>query len=57
MCFMADEDVAAEAKETGQLQELVASMDKAARLFGGGDETLYLCDWKCADGAWCAFMS
>ena len=36
LCFMADEDVAAEAKEKGSTRA-VASMDKAAKLFGGGE--------------------
>ena len=36
LCFMADEDVAAEAKEKGSTRA-VASMDKAVKLFGGGE--------------------
>lgn len=35
LCFMADEDVAAEAKKNGSTRA-VASMDKAANLFGDG---------------------
>ncbi len=46
-CFMADEDVAARAKETG-CTRAAASMEKAARMFGGSHWTLE--DNPCGSG-------
>ena len=51
LCFMADEDVAAEAKEKGSTRA-VASMDKAAKIIWRRRETLYLLLLECPYGAY-----